>query len=77
MKITYDEKTDAIYIRLLDGKYECRNLQLSDDVTLNIGKEEELVGIEILDATKNIGDGKIPSLILENMPYSIESIVQK
>ena len=51
MKISYDPEIDALYIRLLDGKHECRSVRLSDEVALNIGAGEKLVGIEILDAT--------------------------
>ncbi len=30
MRITYDLEADALYIRLLDGEHECRNLRLTD-----------------------------------------------
>ena len=50
MKISYDPKIDALYIRLLRGKHECRSIRLSEEVALNIGPGEKLVGIEILDA---------------------------
>ena len=50
MKISYDEKYDTMYIKLVDEPVECRTLQLSEDVALNIGPNEKLVGIEILDA---------------------------
>ena len=50
MKITYDPEADALYIRLLAGKYECRTLRLNGEVSLNIGSGEKLVGIEVLDA---------------------------
>jgi len=47
MKICYDHEVDASYIRLLDGKDECRSIRLSDEVALNMGAGEKLVGIEI------------------------------
>src|SRR6266571_7455264 len=50
MKISYDPEVDALYIRLAEGKHECRTLRLNEEVALNIGEGEELVGIEILDA---------------------------
>ena len=65
MKISYDPETDAMYIRLIDGKYECRTLRLNEAVALNIGPNEKLVGIEILDAKQVIGSGQLPSVILE------------
>lgn len=67
MKISYDGEIDSMYIRLLDGDFECRTLRLTDEISLNIGKEEALVGIEILDAKNILGKGKFPTLELENL----------
>jgi len=67
MKITYDEKTGAMYIRLLEGKHQCHTVLLSDSIILNIGKNEKLVGIEILDAKQVLGKGKLPTVVLENL----------
>ena len=67
MKISYDPEVDALYIRLLEGDYECRTVRLNEEIALNIGPEEKLVGIEILDAKEVLGQGKIPSIILENL----------
>ena len=67
MKISYDPEIDAIYIRLIDGKHECRTVRLNEEVALNIGQGEKLVGIEILDAKEVLGRGKLPSVVLENV----------
>ncbi len=67
MKISYDPEIDALYIRLLDGQYECRSIRLSDEVALNIGTGEKLVGIEILDATSFLGIGENPTITLEGL----------
>lgn len=64
MKISYDQEVDALYIKLLEGDYECRTLHLGDKVSLNIGPNEELVGIEILDARKsNLLERDLPEFI--------------
>ncbi|PYV21061.1 MAG: hypothetical protein DMG24_20740 [Acidobacteria bacterium] len=55
MRISYDSGVDALYIRLLDGEYQCRTLRLTDEISLNIGPGEELVGIEVLDAKAVFG----------------------
>ena len=68
MKISYDAEVDALYIRLLEGEYQCRTLRLTDEVSLNLGPGEELVGIEILDAKEVLGKGTLPTLVLENVP---------
>ena len=70
MKITYDPDADALYIRLLEGEYECRTLRLTDEVALNIGPDEVLVGIEVLDAKQTLGHGELPTVVLENIPES-------
>jgi uncharacterized protein YuzE len=67
MKISYNLETDSVYIRLLEGKYECRTLRLNEDVALNIGPNEALVGIEILDVQQMFGEKGIPSVFLENI----------
>lgn len=67
MKISYDPEIDAMYIQLLTGKHQCRVLRLSEEIALDIGAKEQLVGIEILDAKKVLGPGKIPKIVLENL----------
>lgn len=68
MRITHDEQTDAMYIRLVDRPCECRNLRLSEEVTLDLGPGEVLVGIEILDAKRLVGNGQLPQLVVDPPP---------
>lgn len=68
MRISYDSEVDALYIRLLEGEYQCRTLRLTDEVSLNIGPGEGLVGIEVLDAKEVLGKGTLPTLVLDNVP---------
>jgi uncharacterized protein YuzE len=70
MKISYDSEIDALYIRLLEGEHQCRTLRLTDEVSLNIGEGETLVGIEILDAKEVLGQGTFPTIVLENVPFA-------
>jgi len=71
MTIRYDSEADALYIRLVEGKHECRTVRLSEEVALNLGEGETLVGIEILDAKEVLGAGRLPSVVLENLPCEI------
>jgi uncharacterized protein YuzE len=71
MKISYDKEVDAVYIRLIEGEQQCRTLRLNDDIALNIGKGEQLVGIEILDASQVLANGNLPNVILENIKYQL------
>lgn len=67
MKISYDPEIDAVYIRLVEGEFECRTLRLNEEIALNIGPGETLVGIEILDAREVLGKGELPKVVLENL----------
>ena len=67
MKLSYDTEVDALYIRIVEGKQECRTLRLNEEIALNIGPGESLVGIEILDASQVLGDGRLPVIELENL----------
>lgn len=59
MHIHYDSKTDLLYLRLSPEKQEVTNVQLSDDIILDIGEGEKIVGIEILDASKHVNLEKL------------------
>lgn len=54
MQIVYDVKADLLYIRLDEKPQTVINRRLSDDVVLDIGNGEKIVGIEILDASKRL-----------------------
>ena len=71
MKISYDKEVDALYIRLLEGEQEARTLRLTEEVALNIGSEEQLIGVEILDAKKILGKGELPKLLIENVSFAV------
>jgi len=34
MKISYDPEIDALYIRLIEGKHECRTVRLNAEITV-------------------------------------------
>jgi uncharacterized protein YuzE len=67
MKISYDKEVDAAYIKLIEGEEQCRTLRLNDDIALNIGKGEKLIGIEILDASLVLANRGVPDILLENI----------
>lgn len=55
MKINYDSKVDAVYIELAKGKYE-HTKKISTSVLVDQDAKGKILGVEILDATKNIPD---------------------
>ena len=54
MNIAYNDKTDLLYIRLDDRKQDVINKRVSEDIVLDVGENDKIVGIEILDASKHV-----------------------
>ena len=50
MRISYDTEADALYIRIGEGEF-ARNEEVLPGVILDIGKGDELLGVEILEAS--------------------------
>ena len=73
MKITYDKEVDAMYIRLLEGKYQCRVVHLTDDIALDFAAGEKLVGIEILGASRLFEKPGEPIVELEDLIPKVAS----
>ncbi len=59
MQVSYNSKTDLLYIRLDDRKQKVINRRLNDDVVLDIGRNDRIVGIEILDTSKHLNLEKL------------------
>ena len=62
MKIACDKEADALYIRLLEGRFECRTVRLSEEVTLDFSAGERLVGLEILGARRSFDTLESPTI---------------
>ncbi len=59
MQILYNDKADLLYIRLDDQKQAVVNKRLTDDIVLDMGEDDRIVGIEILDASKHLNLQKL------------------
>jgi len=59
MQILYDEKKDLLYFQLDDRKQELINQRIADNIVLDIGEDNRIVGIEILDASKHLDFEKL------------------
>lgn len=71
MRITYDKETDALYIYLVENEQQCKTIRLTEDIALDFGKAEKLIGIEILDAKETLGKGELPKVVIENLQSQI------
>jgi uncharacterized protein YuzE len=54
MQILYNSTTDLLYLRLDDRKQQVINRRISEDIVLDLGEDDRIVGIEILDASKHL-----------------------
>jgi uncharacterized protein YuzE len=54
MQIIYNPKSDILYIRLDETKQDVLNQRVSEDVVLDMGSENRIVGIEIMDASARL-----------------------
>ena len=53
MKITYDKKSDAMYIKLNDKAVYHKTRKVTDDVLIDYAQNGKVVGVEVLAASKN------------------------
>lgn len=54
MNIGYNDKTDLLYIRLDDRKQDVINKRVAEDIIVDIGENDKIIGIEILDASRRV-----------------------
>jgi len=57
MKIKYDPEVDAAYISFKKGKkrhVQVTTIRITEDIAVDFGPNEEIIGVEILDASKNL-----------------------
>jgi uncharacterized protein YuzE len=71
MKVTYNDKTDLLYIRLDESRQDVINKRVSDDVVLDIGEGDKIIGIEILEASTHVDLSKILPIQHEGIKSSV------
>jgi uncharacterized protein YuzE len=72
MKIYYDNIADALYIELRPLKEGTAvSKDLNDDITGNFGPDGKIAGLEILDASKILGNN------LFNISFEIPQTVNR
>lgn len=50
MKIEYDNKYDLLYLRFDETPQEVVNFRVNNNIVLDIGKDDKIIGIEFLGA---------------------------
>ena len=59
MTIHYDSKADLLYLRIAPDQQEVINKRITEDIVLDMGSDNKIVGIEIMDASKNVNLEKL------------------
>ena len=68
MKIKYDPEVDAAYISFKQEPCQVTTIRITEDVAIDFGPNEEIVGIEVLDASEHLGlSRREPRVELENV----------
>ena len=62
VEVEYDKKSDALYIWVRKGKYDISE-ELAENVILDLDKTGRIIGIEVLDASKNMGQEIVTKII--------------
>lgn len=61
MRITYNDRGDILYLRLDDRVQDLINVRISEDIVLDIGADDKIAGIEIMNASIKINlDNLLP-----------------
>ncbi|MGD0694598.1 MAG: DUF2283 domain-containing protein [Terriglobia bacterium] len=59
MRVIYNPKSDLLYLRLDDRKQQVINRRVDENVVLDLGEDEKIVGIEVLDASQHLSLEKL------------------
>ena len=62
VRVEYSEKSDAMYIWLRRAKYDISE-ELAENVIMDLDKRSRIIGIEDLDASKNIGKELVTKIL--------------
>ncbi|MFH1224396.1 MAG: DUF2283 domain-containing protein [Candidatus Diapherotrites archaeon] len=61
MRIRYDEKNDAMYIRFSEAEY-FESDEVKDGLIVDYDKDGKILGLEILDVSENLPKNALPKI---------------
>lgn len=62
VRVEYDQKADAMYIWLRKAKTDISE-ELAENVVIDLDKNGRIIGIEFLDASKNLGKELVTKIL--------------
>ena len=69
MSMAYFEKDDILHVSLADGE-ESQSVEITPDITAELNDSGELIGIEILSASRFIRDSVLESVQAKLMGFT-------
>ena len=74
MRFHYDKKIDALYIRFDEKKRYRESDEVSDGVIFDYDRDDRIIGIEVLDASKKFPQDFQASFRSKKIPVSFDII---
>ena len=72
MKIEYSKKADALYVYFKE-KYVNTSKEVEEGVILDFDDNNQIIGIEILDASERFGKSDIANINIENLAEVLDT----
>ncbi len=66
MKITFDKEADALYIEFSEGEF-ASNKKIDKDTIIDLDKDGNILGIEIINASKRIAKDFLSNISVKNL----------
>ena len=66
MEIISDKKADAVYIELSEGEF-ASNKKIDKDTIIDLDKDRNILGIEIINASKRIAKNFFSNISFRNL----------
>lgn len=68
MKITYDKKVDAMYIKLNEKEKYHSTKKVTENVMIDYSKDGQVLGVEVLNASENaVLPKKLDKVLIETL----------
>ena len=76
MKVSYDKTSDAMYIRLREGKIK-GTVKVNDRLMVDVDQKGNTIGVELLDATLELSEKGVENFeknVLKGIPVEITTM---
>ena len=76
MKVNYDKTSDAMYIRLREGKIK-GTVKVNDRLMVDVDQKGNTIGVELLDATLELSEKGVKNFeknVLKGIPVEITTM---